>query len=317
MLSALVLCALAQAVPAQKKPKPALKEKDARRAIAAMPGFALNTGAVSVREISAAGTTPVTVAAEVTTAFRFEKAGEAKGQVELLAEKIAGATVAETKWRAVEVRTGDRNWEELDFLVAPLGAEKVVRARAALEALVAEFEAEQRRAGKEIIEPITRGGLRIKQLSPMGSSVVAEVGVEATFNLARDAAGKWRVVEAAIADASSGELASLVSSFNSQKAARALAEMETIKAALEAFRRERGFYVVAGDETVLMDHLSPRYIERIIRIDPWHRPYRYEGTGERFILSSDGPDGKAGTPDDVSPASINPTAGQRAVKGAR
>ncbi len=76
--------------------------------------------------------------------------------------------------------------------------------------------------------------------------------------------------------------------------------MREVAAALESFRRERGFYVVAEDSAVLIDHLSPRHIKTIIRIDPWHRPYRYAGTREQFALSSDGPDGKPGTADDVN-----------------
>jgi len=42
------------------------------------------------------------------------------------------------------------------------------------------------------------------------------------------------------------------------------------------------------------------YLARIIRIDPWHRPYEYEGTRTSFVLRSSGPDGKPNTPDDVT-----------------
>ena len=298
LLSAAMLCVLTLDASAQKKPKKALSEKDARRAIAAMPGFALNTGAVKVREISVVGIEPVTVVAEVTTAFRFEKVGEEKGQVESLVEKIAGTGAVGSKWRAVEVRTGDRSWEALDSLASALGDANVVRARAALANLVAKFETQQRE--QKSVEPITRGPLRIKLLSAMGSSGVAEIGIEAVFRLARGADRKWRVVEASAGEVSSGELSGVVAALDAQKSAQARADLKTMRDALEAFRVERGFYVVAADETVLMDHLSPRYIERIIRIDPWHRPYRYEGTRERFVLRSDGPDGKTGTLDDIT-----------------
>jgi hypothetical protein len=73
-----------------------------------------------------------------------------------------------------------------------------------------------------------------------------------------------------------------------------------LRAALEAFRRERGFYVVATDSATLMDHLSPRYVKQIIRLDPWHNPYRYTGTTDSYTLASDGADGKPGTADDVT-----------------
>ena len=38
----------------------------------------------------------------------------------------------------------------------------------------------------------------------------------------------------------------------------------------------------------------------IIRIDPWHQPYEYEGGGTNLVLRSPGPDGKANTCDDVT-----------------
>lgn len=289
---------------AQKRPKPALKEKAARDVILASPGFALNKGAVRVREVSPAGAEPVTVVAEVTEAFRFARVEDER------ATQNAGV-FKQKRWRAVEFRTGDRSWEEFDFLAAPLGPERVEAARRALEELVTEFEARQARRRKDGQKdekeaegngPLTRGPLTIKQLSPMGSSAVAEVAVEATFRLARDARGKWRVSEVLIGGESLGDAAVALRSIDAQKAERARAEMRDAAAALESFRRERGFYVVAEDAAALMDHLSPRHIKSIIRIDPWHRPYRYAGTREQFSLSSDGPDGKPGTADDVTHA---------------
>ena len=86
---------------------------------------------------------------------------------------------------------------------------------------------------------------------------------------------------------------------NGQKVERARAELETIVTALEAYRRERGFYVAADTEASLIDHLTPGYLARVIRVDPWHRPYQYEGTRERFTLRSTGADGELNTPDDV------------------
>jgi hypothetical protein len=50
---------------------------------------------------------------------------------------------------------------------------------------------------------------------------------------------------------------------------------------------------------VLIDHLSPHYLARVIRVDPWHRPYQYDGQQDRYSLRSFGPDGKPNTPDDI------------------
>lgn len=312
-----------------KKPKPAIKEGDARRVIAATPGFGLNRGAVRVKEISLAGATPVVVRAEVEVAVRFEQVESAEG---------VGA-----RWRAAEFRTGDRSWDEFDYLVGPAGAERVGAARAALDEMAAEFESKQRErkqsageekegggnskqeaagGGKESKEAkklkeekkredakklagekkleVVRGPLVMREFAPMYKSARAVVGIEASFRLERGADGKWRVVGFTIGDEAFGNFDQLIASLNQGKAARARADLESVRAALELFRRERGFYVVAEDEAVLIDHLSPRYLKTVIRVDPWHRPYRYEGTRDRYALSSDGPDGLPSTPDDVT-----------------
>jgi hypothetical protein len=75
--------------------------------------------------------------------------------------------------------------------------------------------------------------------------------------------------------------------------------METLATALEAFRRERGFYVVGKGESNLVDQLNPRYLARVVRVDPWHKPYLYEGARDAYTLRSTGADGKENTADDV------------------
>lgn len=297
-ISALVFVAACSVLPTgaaaqkkPKKPKPALKDNEARRVIAQnTPGFALNTGAVNVLAVSDAGVSPVTVTAAVTTAFRFEEVKDEKGAFTNLFNV--------KRWRAVEFRNGDRSWEEFDLLADALGAERLERARAALELLVSEFQSQQR--ASKSVEPLTRGPLTVKQLSAQGSSALAEVAVECVFRLSKDRKGKWVVEEVSVGGESSGDPEAVWRAANTRKAERARAEMAVVRAALEAFRREHGFYVVADSDAVLMDHLSPSYIERIIRLDPWHRPYRYAGTRDAFTLVSDGPDGKQGTPDDVT-----------------
>ena len=87
---------------------------------------------------------------------------------------------------------------------------------------------------------------------------------------------------------------------DAEKVARARADLDALAAALEAFRRERGFYVVADSSAALVDQLNPRYTPDVIRIDPWHRPYEYTGTRDTYALRSLGPDGKAGTDDDIT-----------------
>lgn len=288
-------CLFAFAFPsgAQKRPKPALKQGDARKAIAATPGFNLRTGAVKILEIGPAGSAPVSVTAEVTEAVRL---------VWVEDERVpqTGGVFKTKRWRAVEFRTGDRAWEEFESLADAAAPERVEDARHAIEELVTEFDARVRESKGKTVEPLTRGPLTIKQLSAMSSSAVAEVVVATTFHLSKDARGRWQVSEVVFGDETVGNLASFWQSVNARKAANARTELSTLRDALEAFRAERGFYVVAKDSVVLLDHLSPRYLKHVIRIDPWHNPYRYEGTQASYTLASDGPDGKPNTADDVT-----------------
>ncbi|MBV8857653.1 MAG: type II secretion system protein GspG [Acidobacteria bacterium] len=328
LVVAFAFCAFAADAAAQKRPKPALKESDARRAVAEAPGFALSKGAVKVKEVSPAGSAPVTVSAGVRVAFRLVRVED---------ERVpqTGGVFKLKRWRAAEFRTGDRAWEDFDLFAEAVGAERLEAARGALEELVTEFEAQQAKVGggwgvtaltvedeaaraseagakkkkkekkkdepeQKAAEPLTRGPLTIKQLSLMGASAVAEVVVEGVFTLAKDARGRWRAAGFEVGGEAVGDLETLWRSIDTRKAARARADLAEMREALEAFRRERGFYVVGEDSAVLFDHLNPRYAKRVIRLDPWHNPYRYAGTQASYTLASDGPDGKSGTADDVT-----------------
>lgn len=145
--------------------------------------------------------------------------------------------------------------------------------------------------------------VRIKEVSTTGSSAVVVAAVETAFRMVKDDNGKWRAAEVRVGDNRWEEIELLGRAINREKTERARAELETLATALEAFRREQGFYVAASDQSALVDNLSPRYARIIIRVDPWHQPYRYEGTRTNFVLQSSGADGTPGTIDDVTKTS--------------
>jgi hypothetical protein len=166
--------------------------------------------------------------------------------------------------------------------------------------------ADGKRSGKkktgEDEKELVRGAFRVKNpesaLSAMGGSAVVEAEVEGVFNLVRDG-GAWRVASVKLGGEQFRDFDSIVRALDAEKTKVARADIDTLASALEAFRRERGSYVVADSETVLLDYLNPRYIEHIVRVDPWHRPYEYEGTRDAFTLRSNGADGKPNTGDDL------------------
>lgn len=147
--------------------------------------------------------------------------------------------------------------------------------------------------------------VRVKDISVLGTSAVVVAEVETAFRFSRGEDGKWRVAEIRTGDNRWEDMDLLVNAINVEKRERARAELEMMRGALEAFRRERGFYVVTEDHAVLIDYLSPRYIQRVVRLDPWHNSYGYEGTADRFSLRSAGPDRIAGTTDDVAISNQN------------
>jgi hypothetical protein len=142
--------------------------------------------------------------------------------------------------------------------------------------------------------------VRIKEISSMGNSVVVVAQVETAFRMVKGDKDKWRITEIRTGDRRWEDLDTLMRALNAEKTARARAELESIATALESFRRERGFYLESKSEAALIDNLSPHYLARVIRVDPWHKPYEYDGERSGFVLRSDGPDGKPGTPDDIT-----------------
>ena len=106
-----------------------LSPKEARKLIAKMAGINLPSDAVRVKSVSSLGTSAVVVA-QVETAFRFVNEND--------------------KWRVAEIRTGDRNWEDVDSLVRALNTEKTSRVRAELETIATALEAFKRERGSYI-----------------------------------------------------------------------------------------------------------------------------------------------------------------------
>jgi Type II secretion system (T2SS), protein G len=103
-----------------------LSPKEARKLIAKMAGINLPSDAVRVKSVSSLGSSAVVVA-QVETAFRFVNENG--------------------KWRVAEIRTGDRNWEDVDSLVRALNMEKTSRVRAEMETIATALEAFKRERG--------------------------------------------------------------------------------------------------------------------------------------------------------------------------
>ncbi len=266
-----------------------LSQKEARKVIRTMGGWSLPEDGVRVLSISNAETPEVS--AEIEVVFRLR--------------------LLEAQWQLREIRTGPDRWESLEAIARAANAELPpnecnIPQRFGRAKYANELTTKRARClvASLVGVALPSDDVRIKEISPFGLSLGAESSalvvalVRADFRLARDAKS-WRVTGFKSGNRNWVSVDGLAAAMDQVKRAAATDELSTIAKALSDFRRDRGYFVVADRESVLIDHLSPRYLTRVIRVDPWHRPYQYEGRQDRYSLRSLGPDGKANTPDDI------------------
>ena len=142
--------------------------------------------------------------------------------------------------------------------------------------------------------------VHIKTISTgMGGEAIVEAQFQAAFRFTQDKQGEWSVVEVRTGDRRWESIDLIVTAIRKEKVLRTLADLRTVVTALEAFRRERGFYVAADTGAALIDNLAPKFLASIIRLDAWDREFQYRGTAESYSLASAGPDGLPDTPDDI------------------
>lgn len=94
------------------------------------------------------------------------------------------------------------------------------------------------------------------------------------------------------------------------KSTAAKSQIAGISLALNAFEIDNGYYPKTGSLGALIDQPGDAtnwrgpYLEKGIPLDPWNNAYVYEYPGKHnangFDLLSMGPDGRAGTDDDVN-----------------
>ena len=285
LLTAAFVVAIVSAVDARAD----LSQKQARKAIQTMAGWSLPGDAVHVRAVRSSTNETADVSAEIEAVFRVR--------------------LHEGHWQLQEVRTGQDRWEELEAIAQAAHAELPAGqcdAQSQFGRSKSETELTTKRARCLVAALLGNArpsdDVRIKEVSPglpIGSeSALVTALVQVDFRLTREAK-VWRVTEFKSGARDWVNVANLPAAVDQIKRSAAGNDLSTIAKALGDFRRERGHFVVSDKESVLIDHLSPRYLARVIRVDPWHRPYQYEGQQDHYSLRSLGPDGKPNTPDDI------------------
>ena len=142
--------------------------------------------------------------------------------------------------------------------------------------------------------------VHIKSISAgVGGEAVVEAQFVAAFRFTSDKEGKWQPVEVRTGDRQWESLELIQTAIRKEKALRTTADLRSIATALEAYRRDTGFYVEANTGAALIDSLGTKYLLSIIRLDAWSHELKYKGSTNAYRLSSAGPDGKPDTSDDI------------------
>ena len=264
-----------------------LSSSQARKAIQTTAGISLPSDAVRVQRIQGAEAT-----AELQLVFRV--------------------TQQDGLWRLSEVRTGPDRWERLDLISQAakfeLGSDQC-DAPAEFARTKESTELTTKRARCMVSSlfgvSLPSDQVRIREVSPFGfsfgssdASALITALVELDFRFARDGRG-WQVTSVKSGNRDWVDVRGLSAAVDQLKRSTATTEMSLIAQALDKYRQDRGFYVVSDKESVLIDHLSPKYLTPVVRLDPWFRPYQYDGQQTHYSLRSLGPDGKPNTGDDI------------------
>src|SRR5215216_126608 len=263
-----------------------LSRSQARKVIQTMAGWSLPGGAVGVRSVNSSGNESAEVSADIQVVFRLR--------------------LQESHWELREIRTGPDRWERLEMIARAANVELAPGQCDVALQFATELTTKRARCLVAALFGVALPSdeVRIKEVSPFGLSLGPESAalvtavVQADFRLARDAKG-WRVTEFKSGTRDWVNVSDLPIAIDQVKRTAATEDLSTIAKALGDFHRDRGSFVISDKESVLIDHLSPKYLPRVIRLDPWHRPYQYDGQQDRYSLRSLGPDGKPNTPDDV------------------
>ena len=138
-------------------------------------------------------------------------------------------------------------------------------------------------------------------VSQTNTEAIAEATITLAFQFKRDNPdAEWRIQAVRLGDREWISLDELLAGINEGRRRATTDGMQKLAEAVEKYRTTNGALPNAGDIVTLTDILNPRYMSELVREDGWGKPIFYEVTGPTaFRLTSDGPDGRRGTADDI------------------
>lgn len=147
---------------------------------------------------------------------------------------------------------------------------------------------------------LAKNDIDVVSVTQAGSrEAVAETYLHTAFRLEK-VGNDWVIREIKVGQGQWEKLDDLVRTLQQVKIDETRRLLEKIVNAIEAYEQKNGRLPEFQNYVELSDTLYPAYLSPLAREDAWKRPLRAERTSSNTIrLTSAGPDGKIGTPDDI------------------
>lgn len=146
---------------------------------------------------------------------------------------------------------------------------------------------------------LPRESVEVQSVQVLGDHAVAEVEVKTALKLIRKD-GNWQIDEVRLGDRRWEKAEHILRILNQERTATTQEHLNLLVEGIEHYRRVQGRVPQVSDFEALVNHLTPYYMEPVVRIDAWSNPFSYEPLApDQYDLRSAGPDGKLQTPDDV------------------
>lgn len=141
--------------------------------------------------------------------------------------------------------------------------------------------------------------IKISEIRESGDYATANVEVTMGVKMKREGR-RWTLDEIRIDDRHWEKVSRLVEALDQVRREDTRKMIDAISNSIRGYEALEGKVPQVDSFETLIDLLNPAYLDRVIRLDAWSNPFRYEAAGmSSFELRSAGKDGKFGSKDDV------------------
>jgi len=140
--------------------------------------------------------------------------------------------------------------------------------------------------------------VRVRQVT--GTEAIVETRLDTAFRLEKES-GRWIVREVRLGHGEWEKVSNLLRTLEEVRIAETRMMIDKVVEAVARYQSARGSLPSFNDYVSLSDVLSPEFLTPLIRLDSWRQPLAAERLNPNsIVIRSAGPDGKHGTPDDIS-----------------